>query len=117
MIFQLKTFQGVRYSLFHYNTEGSPGGYADFDRFTVEEPHPRGLMKPIPYNRKIRLAFHGSESWLGVQEKSLVRIAKQSSPIQNSSVSFKVVVGIGAGGFKDKGRSSIGCSKATEPLV
>src|SRR5204863_2143045 len=26
MPFQLKTFQGVRYALFHYNTGGSPGG-------------------------------------------------------------------------------------------
>ncbi|MEN9938294.1 MAG: hypothetical protein RLZZ387_4873, partial [Chloroflexota bacterium] len=31
MIFQLKTFQGVRYALFHYNTGGAPGGFADFD--------------------------------------------------------------------------------------
>jgi xylan 1,4-beta-xylosidase len=44
MIFQLKTFQGVRYSLFHYHT-GAGGGYADFDKLTVDEPHPRGLMK------------------------------------------------------------------------
>ncbi len=48
MVFQLRTFQGVRYGLFHYNTGGAPGGYADFAGFDVQEPHPRGLTKPIP---------------------------------------------------------------------
>lgn len=91
MIFQLKTFQGVRYSLFHYNAEGSPGGYADFDRFTVEEPHPRGLMKPIPYNREISLTIHGSESLLGIKDNKLFRISKSDSSAENQSVSFNVV--------------------------
>jgi xylan 1,4-beta-xylosidase len=40
MTFQLITFQGVRPSLFNYNTSGQPGGYADFDNYTVEEPRP-----------------------------------------------------------------------------
>ena len=38
MAFQLTTFQGVRYTLFNYNTGGKPGGYADFDNFLVDEP-------------------------------------------------------------------------------
>ena len=59
MIFQLKTFQGVRYSLFHYNDRGAPGGCADFDRFTVAEPHPRGLMQPIPLGRTVSLQGFG----------------------------------------------------------
>ena len=59
-IFQLKTFQGVRYSLFHYNDRGAPGGWADFDDFTVAEPHPRGRMQPIPIGRTVSLqAFDG----------------------------------------------------------
>jgi xylan 1,4-beta-xylosidase len=49
MPFQLKTFQGVRYTLFHYGANG----YADFDRFDVDEPRPRGLTKPIPYRQWI----------------------------------------------------------------
>ncbi|WP_137152225.1 glycoside hydrolase 43 family protein [Devosia sp. FKR38] len=48
MIFQLKTFQGIRYALFAYNAQGQAGGHADFDSFTLDEPHPRGLMQPIP---------------------------------------------------------------------
>ena len=36
--YQLKTFQGVRYSLFAFNATGHEGGYADFDTFRVVEP-------------------------------------------------------------------------------
>ena len=64
MVFQLKTFQGVRYSLFHYNTIGVTigisGGYADFARFTVEEPIYNGLTKPIPYRKTVE--FYEAQS-------------------------------------------------------
>ena len=36
--YQMKTFQGVRFALFAYNTEGKDGGYAEFDNFKIEEP-------------------------------------------------------------------------------
>jgi len=36
--FQLKTFQGVRYSLFAFNSAGHAGGVADFTAFRVAEP-------------------------------------------------------------------------------
>ena len=36
--YQLKTFQGSRYSLFAFNSKGKAGGYAEFDDFTVDEP-------------------------------------------------------------------------------
>ena len=48
MAFQVRTFQGVRFALFHYNAGGAPGGVADLDLMQVHEPHPRGLMRPIP---------------------------------------------------------------------
>ena len=38
MPYQLKTFQGTRYALFAYNSEGKQGGYADFDNFQIDEP-------------------------------------------------------------------------------
>ena len=41
-VFQLRTFQGVRFALFHYNTGAAPGGQADFNFFTVDEPGPAG---------------------------------------------------------------------------
>ena len=53
LVFQLMTFQGVRYSLFAF---GSGGGFADFDAIDVREPDPRGLTIPIPYGRAIELA-------------------------------------------------------------
>ena len=53
--FQLITFQGVRYSLFAFNSAGDDGGFADFDSIQIHEPDPRGL-KPIPYGKHIVLA-------------------------------------------------------------
>jgi hypothetical protein len=50
MAYGLITFQGVRYSLFAYNT-GVGGGYADFDSIEVKEEPSR----PIPYGKKIQL--------------------------------------------------------------
>jgi hypothetical protein len=62
MAFQLKTFQGVRFALFHYNTGGAPGGVADFDLMRVDEPHPHGLMQPIPLGRSISLSAAGRDT-------------------------------------------------------
>jgi hypothetical protein len=56
MVFQLTTFQGVRYALFNYNTGSEPGGAADFDAFEVDQPDPRGLIRPIPYGRRVQFA-------------------------------------------------------------
>jgi beta-xylosidase len=55
MVMQGRTFQGVRYSLFAYNSAGTPGGYADFDGIEIYEPYPRGLMRPIPYGGRVVL--------------------------------------------------------------
>lgn len=86
MIFQLKTFQGVRYSLFNYSTTGAPGGYADFDRFTVQEPHPHGLMREIPFGQTISLTCFGSDAALTLEgerhfkvvDRGLGRVALQA---------------------------------------
>ena len=65
MVYQLTTFQGIRYSLFAYNGAEHSGGYADFDSITVHEPHPRGLMRPIPYGKQIHLTdFKKIPEWL-----------------------------------------------------
>lgn len=37
LAYQKKTFQGVRFALFAFNTEGNNGGYADFDNFKIDE--------------------------------------------------------------------------------
>ena len=71
MVFQLKTFQGIRYSLFAYNSAGRDGGHADFDAVEVSEPHPRGLMRPIPYGRRVRLTSFNATNGLSVRQNSL----------------------------------------------
>ncbi|MEO8621014.1 MAG: family 43 glycosylhydrolase [bacterium] len=62
MAFQLKTFQGVRFALFNYNTAGAAGGAADFDFVNVDEAHPRGFMQPIPTGRTITLRAAGRDT-------------------------------------------------------
>jgi beta-xylosidase len=82
MVFQLRTFQGVRYSLFNYSTTGAVGGYADFDAIDIHEPHPKGLMRPIPYGKAITLTAHGRD----------VRLtAKGGAVSAGTGTAFKVV--------------------------
>ncbi|MES1200532.1 MAG: glycoside hydrolase 43 family protein [Pseudomonadota bacterium] len=56
MVYQLYTFQGVRYGLFAFNTGAGPRGYADFDAMEVAEPAPYGRA-PIPYGRAVLLSL------------------------------------------------------------
>jgi xylan 1,4-beta-xylosidase len=77
MVYQLTTFQGIRYSLFAYNSAGRNDGFADFAKVTVNEPHPRGLMRPIPYGKPVRLtSFQAdtsrADAGLAVQSTALV---------------------------------------------
>lgn len=74
--YQLKTFQGVRYTLFHFNTSGSPGGYADFDEFVVSEPRPRGLTMPIPCGSWITLKDLASGNILSVIRGQVLSVAQ-----------------------------------------
>ena len=91
MVFQLKTFQGIRYSLFHYHTGGGEGGYADFDRMTIDEPHPRGLMKPIPFGKKITLSVLGNGPALVVQDGVLSAVPAGNPLASRATAQFKVV--------------------------
>jgi xylan 1,4-beta-xylosidase len=75
MVFQLGTFQGIRYSLFAYNTRGTIGGTAAFDSFEVQQPHPRGLMRPIPYGERVTFASVGKDHGLSVHGGSLTAAA------------------------------------------
>ncbi len=79
MVFQLRTFQGIRYGLFHYNSKGSPGGVADFDSMEVAEPDPHGLMRPIPYRQSILLSAHGRRSVLVGQGERLLQMEEGAS--------------------------------------
>lgn len=92
--FQLQTFQGVRPALFNYNTTGQPGGYADFDNYTVEEPRARGLEREIPMGKTITLTSGADGSYLvaDTQNNTLVNAAN----VQGENSRFLVVdLGLG----------------------
>lgn len=91
MVFQLKTFQGLRYCLFNYNTLKKEGGYADFDSFTVDEPRPRGLTKPIPYGKFIMLTSLADNTVL-VNWKGFLRpVTANDKLAQDNNRKFRVV--------------------------
>jgi len=104
MVFNLATFQGMRYALFNYNTLGKPGGYADFDSIDIYEPNPKGLMRPIPFQQAIRLASHQRDASLSfgknntfiVEDQGLGRIALRAGK-KYVSVSSETKVGLKAG--------------------
>lgn len=83
--------QGIRYSLFHYHTGAGESGYADFDKLTVDEPHPRGLMKPIPFGKKITLSVFGGGPVLGVKDGRLSTVPAEDPLAGGAAAQFKVV--------------------------
>jgi xylan 1,4-beta-xylosidase len=93
MTFQLGTFQGVRPSLFNFNTSGKPGGYADFNNYTVEEPRARGVEREIPMGKTITLASGADGSFLamGGRDASLINIPSDSPLASTPNVRFQVV--------------------------
>jgi xylan 1,4-beta-xylosidase len=98
MTFQLRTFQGVRPALFNYNTSGQPGGYADFDNYTVESPRARGIEREIPMGKTITLTSGADGSLLAAdpQNNTLVNIAAASADANERNVRFDVVdLGLG----------------------
>jgi len=103
MTFQLTTFQGVRPALFHYNTSGQPGGYADFDNYTVEEPRARGIEREIPMGKTIVLTSGADGSFLSanLENSTLVNIpAAETIPV---NAKFQVI-------DLDKGRVALKAS-------
>lgn len=77
MVFNLATFQGMRYALFNYNTLGKAGGYADFDSVDIFEPNPKGLMRPIPFQQTITLKSHLRDSLLSFAHKNVFTVEDQ----------------------------------------
>lgn len=82
MTFQLTTFQGVRPSLFHYNTSGGPGGYVDFDNYTVQEPRARGIERQIPLGKTIVLTSGADGTFLAADTQSNTLISMAADPNQ-----------------------------------
>ena len=91
--FQLTTFQGVRPALFNYNTSGQPGGYVDFDNYTVDEPRARGIEREIPMGKTIALTSGADGSYLVAENDKLVNIAADKMP---DNAKFQVIdLGLG----------------------
>lgn len=91
MVFQLRTFQGVRFSLFNYNEAGMAGGFADFNSFTVDEPRPGGLTRPIPFGKSIMLTSLADSSILA-NWKDLVRPVGANSPFaKGHAAQFRIL--------------------------
>ena len=90
MVYQLITFQSVRPSLFNYNTTGKPGGYADFDNFTVDEPRARGIERMIPVGKTITLTSGADGSFLtaDTQNMKLVNVAADAT---GQNTKFQVI--------------------------
>ncbi|MEN6426547.1 MAG: glycoside hydrolase 43 family protein [Phycisphaerales bacterium] len=98
MTFQLTTFQGVRPSLFHYNTLGQSGGYVDFDNYTVDEPRARGIEREIPLGKSITLASGADGSLLAAdtQNNALVNTAADPNKPVVQNAKFQVIdLGLG----------------------
>ena len=96
--FQLTTFQGVRPALFNFNTSGQPGGYADFDNYTSEEPRARGIEREIPLGKTITLTSSADGSYLAADTQSniLVNLPADAGGTVPPNVKFQVVdVGLG----------------------
>jgi hypothetical protein len=96
--FQLTTFQGVRPALFNFNTSGQPGGYADFDNYTVEEPRARGIEREIPMGKIIALTSGADGSVLAGDTRSnvLVSAAPDSGDAIPQNARFQVIdLGLG----------------------
>lgn len=104
MVFQLRTFQGVRFTLFNYNTNGTEGGFADFNNFIVDEPRSRGLTKPIPYNKVITLTSL-ADSTILVNWKNFVRPVPAANPLAKNNAHFRVL---------DRGNGRIALQSVTD---
>ena len=89
----MQTFQGVRPALFNYNTSGQPGGYADFDNYTVEEPRARGIERQIPMGKTITLTSGADGSFLAAdtEKMSLVNVTADAAAANSQDTRFQVV--------------------------
>jgi beta-xylosidase len=91
MVFQLRTFQGVRFALFNYNTAGAEGGYADFNSFVVDEPRANGLTRPIPYGKIIKITSLADSAVLVNWKDFLRPVSAASQFARDAAPHFRVL--------------------------
>ncbi|SDZ73112.1 Beta-xylosidase [Arachidicoccus rhizosphaerae] len=91
LAYQMKTFQGVRYSLFAFNTEGREGGYADFDDFIMKEPL-ANRSQNTPLGKIITLRNFSNNLLAYASPHGLLHFAYSGSPeAKSSGVKFNVL--------------------------
>jgi xylan 1,4-beta-xylosidase len=91
MAFQLTTFQGVRFALFNYNTTDKPGGYADFDNYTVDEPRAAGIEREIPLGKTITLISGADGSLLAADTQSMSLVNVPAEGARGQDVQFQII--------------------------
>jgi beta-xylosidase len=93
MTFQLTTFQGVRPALFNFNTDGKPGGYADFDNYFVDEPRARGPEREIPMGKTITLSSGADGTFLAAETHTnvLLNVPAEASSAMTQNAKFQVI--------------------------
>lgn len=90
MPYQLKTFQGTRYALFAYNTEGHKGSEAAFDDFTLDEPL-ADRSGNLPLGKTIRLVNLGSEQLVWANPHGMLHsVSQHSAEARNDGCLFRV---------------------------
>lgn len=88
--YQSKTFQGSRYALFAYNTEGKDGGYADFEDFKVNEPL-ADRSNNIPMEKIITLTNFANNNLVWANPHGMMHSTGQNSRESNGlGIKFKV---------------------------
>ncbi len=91
MVFQLKTFQGVRYALFAYNAEGRSGGHADFEQFAVAEPQANGGANRIPLGKVITLTSLADGTRLAAWNGLLRPLPANAPQASEAAAQFRVI--------------------------
>jgi len=92
--FQLQTFQGVRPSLFNFNTTGQPGGFADFDNYVVVEPRARGIEREIPIGTNVMFYSGADSSFLAADTQNNLLVNLPSADVTGpgeSGTKFQIV--------------------------
>lgn len=88
--YQLKTFQGVRYALFAFNTAGRDGGYAEFDSIRVDEPF-ADRSQNLPVGKVITLTNLANDSAVWANRNGMLHWARpDASEAKGTSARFRV---------------------------
>jgi hypothetical protein len=118
MTFQLRTFQGVRPALFNFNTSGQPGGYADFDNYTVVEPRARGIERMIPMGKTIALTSGADGSLLAAEAQNNLLVNVPADPAGTVPRNAKfLVIDLGKGRVALKASNDRFVSASEEAVI